>query len=471
MNNAIRYARDNDGQHVAYEVSGDGPLDLVFIPDWVTNLEVMREEPTIARFYDRLASFSRLICLDKRGSGLSDPVPLGAIPTIEEWMHDVCTVLDDLGSPRAALLGHGEGGPLALLFAATHPDRTHSIVLTDTCARRRRAPDYPWGLPDDIAQRYIQDIIGAWGSGEAARIGAPSEAAHSGFLERRGRLERLAMSPGEFAAIYPSTYDLDIRPVLATVRVPTLVLHRHDNPYMRIGNGRYLAEHIDGATLVELPGRDHFFHAGDIVEMLDHVQQFLTGTREVPDHDRVLATVLFTDIVGATGMAEQLGDRDWKNLLDRHHVVVRQELERFRGREVDTAGDGFFATFDGPARGVRCALAIRDVVRSLGMEIRAGLHIGECEVMGPKVGGIAVHIAARIMALSRPGGVMVSRTVKDLVAGSGLDFEPAGCHTLRGVAEEWELYFAMSRGSAVAGAGRPGAEYLNPPSSPPAARS
>lgn len=452
MKPTIRYARNHDGQNVAYEVRGEGPLDLVFIPDWVTNLEVMREEPTIARFCDRLASFSRLVCLDKRGSGLSDPVPLGAIPTIEEWMHDVCTVLDDLGSSRAALFAHGEGGPLALLFAATHPDRTHAIVLADTCARRRRAPDYPWGLPDDAARRYIDDIIGAWGAGEAARIGAPSNAAQPGFIERRGRLERLAMSPGEFAAIYPSTYDLDVRQVLATVRVPTLVLHRRDNHYMRIGNGRYLAEHIDGATLVELPGRDHFFHAGDVVEMLDQVQQFLTGTREAPDHDRVLATVLFTDIVGATGLAERLGDRDWKNLLDRHHALVRQELARFRGREVDTAGDGFFATFDGPARGVRCALAIRDIVRSLGIEIRAGLHIGECEVMGPKVGGIAVHIAARIMGLCQPGGVLVSRTVKDLVAGSGLEFSPAGRHTLRGVGEEWELHLAMGRPPERAGA-------------------
>jgi class 3 adenylate cyclase len=445
MSNNIRYARNNDGQSIAYEVSGDGPLDLVFIPDWVTNLEVMREEPSIARFLDRLASFSRLICLDKRGSGLSDPVPLGAIPTIEEWMHDVRTVLDDLGSRRAALLGHGEGGALALLFAATHPERTHAIVLADTCARRRRAPDYPWGLPDDAAERHIDAIVGAWGSGEAARFGAPSEAHAPGFIARRGRLERLAMSPGEFAAIYPSTYDLDIRPVLETIGVPTLVLHRSENPYMRVGNGRYLAEHIDGATLIELPGRDHFFHAGDTMAMLDHVQQFLTGTREVPDHNRVLATVLFTDIVGATGLAERLGDRDWKALLDRHHVLVRHELERFRGREVDTAGDGFFATFDGPARGVRCALAIRDIVRTLGVEVRAGLHIGECELMGDKVGGIAVHIAARIMALSQPGGVLVSRTVKDLVAGSGLDFEPAGRHALRGVAEEWDLYFAMSR--------------------------
>jgi class 3 adenylate cyclase len=455
MNNAIRYACNSDGQHVAYEVSGDGPLDLVFIPDWVTNLEVMREEPSIARFLDRLASFSRLIFLDKRGSGLSDPVPLGAIPTIEEWMHDVCTVLDDLGSARAALLGHGEGGPMAMLFAATHPDRTQALLLADTCARRRRAPDYPWGLPDDAAERYIAGIVGAWGSGEAAQIGAPSEAHRPGAVERRARLERLAMSPGEFGAIYPSTYELDIRPVLDTIRVPTLVLHRRDNAYMRIGNGRYLAEHIKDARLVELPGRDHFFHAGDTVTMLDHVQEFLTGTREAPDHDRVLATVLFTDIVGATGLAEQLGDRGWRDLLDRHHALVRQELARFRGRELDTAGDGFFATFDGPARGVRCALAIRDIVRTLGIEIRAGVHIGECEIMGDKVGGIAVHTAARIMAQSRPGGVLVSRTVKDLVAGSGLVFEEAGRHALRGVAEEWDLYFAQGRSLARHALARP----------------
>lgn len=457
MSSAIRYALNKDGQSVAYEVSGAGPLDLVFIPDWVTNLEVMREEPSIARFFDRLASFSRLVCLDKRGSGLSDPVPLGAIPTTEEWMHDVCAVLDDLGSSRAVLFGHGEGGPMALLFAATHPDRTHALVLADTCARRRRAPDYPWGLPDEAAERYIKVIIGAWGSGEAARIAAPSEANRAGVIERRARLERLAMSRGEFAAIYPSTYELDIRPVLETIRVPTLVLHRRDNAYMRIGNGRYLAERIRGATLVELPGRDHLFHAGDTATMIDNIQEFLTGTREAPDHDRVLATVMFTDIVGATGLAEQLGDRAWRDLLHRHHVLVRQELARFRGREVDTAGDGFFATFDGPARGVRCALAIRDIVRTLGLEIRAGVHIGECEVMGDKVGGIAVHTAARIMARSQAGVVLVSRTVKDLVAGSGLVFEDAGRHALKGVTEEWELYSALSGTQAQRGAAMPAA--------------
>jgi class 3 adenylate cyclase len=250
------------------------------------------------------------------------------------------------------------------------------------------------------------------------------------------------MSPAQFSALYPSTYERDVRPVLETIRVPTLVLHRRDNPYMRIGNGRYLAEHIAGARLVELPGDDHFFHAGDSQAMLNEVQEFLTGTREAPDHDRILATVLFTDIVDATGHAARLGDKGWRELLDRHHALVRQELQRFRGLEIDTAGDGFFATFDGPARGVRCALAIRDVIRGLDIEIRAGLHTGECELMGDKVGGIAVHIGARVAAAAEAGKVLVSRTVKDLVAGSGLAFTPTGVHRLKGVAGDWELYSA-----------------------------
>jgi class 3 adenylate cyclase len=442
MNNEVRYARNAEGQSVAYQVSGEGPLDIVFIPDWVTNLEVMREEPAIARFLDRLASFGRLIFFDKRGSGLSDPVPLGAIPTPEEWMDDVRSVLDDLGSSSAALFGHGEGASMAILFAATHPDRSSALVLADACARRRRASDYPYGIPDAGVQRYIDDIIGAWGTGQAALIGAPSLAKVPLAIERRARLERLAMSPGEFASIYPSTYELDVRSVLQTIRVSSLVLHRSDNPYMRVGNGRYLAEHIAGARFVELPGADHFFYAGDSNAMLDEVQEFLTGTRAAPHNDRVLATVLFTDIVGATVLAERLGDRAWHELLNRHHDLVREELQRFRGREIDTAGDGFFASFDGPARGVRCALAIRDQVRALGMEVRCGLHTGECELMGRKMGGIAVHIGARVMACAEAGQVLVSRTVKDLVAGSGLGFEHRGSGELKGVAGEWELYSA-----------------------------
>ena len=442
MQQDIRYAKNNEGQSVAYQVAGEGDLDIAFIPDWVTNLEVMREEPPVARFFDRLASFGRLICFDKRGSGLSDPVPLGAIPTPEEWMDDVRTVLDDLGCRRAALFGHAEGGTMALLFAATHPERTSALVLADSCARRRRAPDYPCGIPDQAVPRYIEDIIGAWGIGQAAQIAAPSHAQDPVFIERRARLERLAMSPGEFAAIYPLTYELDVRPVLETIRVPTLVLHRSDNPYIRAGNGRYLAEHVQGASHVELPGGDHLFHTGDSLAMLDEVQEFLTGTREAPDHDRILATVLFTDIVGATEHAGRLGDKAWRKLLDRHHALVRKELQRFRGREIDTSGDGFFATFDGPARGVRCALAIRDVLRPLGIEIRAGLHTGECELMGDKVGGIAVHIGARVMACADAGRVLITRTVKDLVAGSGLQFESHGAHRLKGIDGDWELYFA-----------------------------
>jgi class 3 adenylate cyclase len=442
MTSKIRYARNNEGQSVAYQVIGQGGQDVVFIPDWVTNLEVMREEPTIARFYDRIASFGRLICFDKRGSGISDPVPLGAIPTPEEWMDDVRTVLDDLGSERVAVFGHGEGGHMALLFAATYPERTLALILADACARRRRAPDYPCGIPDDAVRRYIDGIIGTWGTGQAALIAAPNIAGQPRAIERRARLERLAMSPGEFAGIYPQTYELDVRAVLEAVRVPTLVLHRNGNPYMRVENGRYLAEHIEGARLVELDGGDHFFHAGNIDAMLDEVQEFLTGTREAPDHDRILATVLFTDIVASTEHAARMGDKAWHDLLEQHNSLVRNELQRFRGREINTTGDGFVATFDGPARGVRCALSIRDVVRPLGIELRTGLHTGECELIGDSVGGIAVHIGARVMANSEPGRVLVSRTIKDLVAGSGLNFESHGQHQLKGVSGDWELFFA-----------------------------
>ena len=442
MKARIRFARNKDGQSVAYQVCGDGPLDIVFIPDWCTNLEVMWEEPGMARFLERLSSFGRLICFDKRGSGLSDPVPLGAIPTIEEWVEDVRTILDSIGSEKVALFGHGDGAPLAIMFAATYPGQTTALVLMDACARRSRAPDYPYGIPEEIVPRYIERIIDTWGTGLVSLVGAPSSAGDPHFIQMRARLERLAMSPAQFASLYPPTYEMDVRPVLSTISVPSLVIHRRGNPYMRVESGRYLAEHIDGATFVEFPGDDHFFNSGDSTAMLDAAQEFLTGTKESPDNDRVLATVLFTDIVSATEHAERLGDKGWHGLIDRHHALIRQELKRFRGREIDTAGDGFFATFDGPARGVRCALAIQDMMKSLDIKIRAGLHIGECELMGDKVGGIAVHIGARVMGKAEAGETLVSRTVKDLVAGSGLQFADKGTHSLKGVAGEWELFAA-----------------------------
>ena len=446
-----RYARNKEGQYIAYQVIGDGPIDLVFIPDWVTNLEIMWEEPTLARFLDRLAAFSRVICFDKRGTGLSDPVPLGAVPTWEEWMYDVGAVMDGAGSQRAAIVGHGDGGQMALLFAATNPNRTARLVLLDAYARRARAEDYPCGIPPDAAERYIGFIIGSWGTGQSALYAAPSQAGNPAFIEWRGRYERLSMSPGQFRAVYPLTYQLDFRSVLPAIRVPTLVLHRKDNGYIRADNGRYLAEHIDGASYLEVPGADHIFHAGHTEALLSPVEEFLTGKQAVPEDNRVLATILFTDIVTATEHAQRLGDRAWKDLLERHHEAVRAELARFRGQEVDTAGDGFFATFEGPARAVRCAFAIRDAIQSLGLDVRAGIHTGECEKVGGKVGGIAVHTGARVMGQATAGQIVVSRTVRDLVAGAGLEFESLGTRVLKGVSGEWELFLATESGNADVG--------------------
>jgi class 3 adenylate cyclase/pimeloyl-ACP methyl ester carboxylesterase len=427
---------------VAYQILGHGAPDLILIPAWDTNIEIMWEEPSLAHFLERLAAIGRLIVFDKRGTGVSDPVPLGSLPTMEQWVDDVRTVLDAVGSQHAVVFGHGEGGAMAMLFAAQHPDRTTALVLADTCARRLRAPDYPHGLPPDVAAHVVSTIVRFWGTGQAAIDGAPSRATDAAFIEWRGRYERLSMSPGEFSTMYPLTIDTDLRPVLSTIRVPTLVLHRRDNRYIRVDAGRHLADNIAGAKFVALPGDDHFFHCGDTDAMLDVVQEFVTGSPAPVTDQRVLATVLFTDIVGSTEHAATLGDRAWHALIERHHALIRRELARFRGREIDTAGDGFFATFDGPARAVRCALAMRDAVRELGIELRAGVHIGECEIMGAKVGGIAVHIGARIAAAAAAGEVLVSATIRDLVAGSQLEFDERGIHRLKGIEGEWALYAA-----------------------------
>ena len=435
-----QYARSGD-LHIAYQVTGSGPLDLVVVPGFVSHLEYQWEHPWSRRYCERLASFSRLIRFDKRGTGLSDRV--GNIPTLEQRMDDVRAVMDAVGSERAALLGGSEGGPMAILFAATYPERTSALVLYGSYARRPWAPDHPFGVTEQEWHAMIETIEKTWGEAGQPDARAPSAAGDPGYRQWWSTYQRLAASPGAAVAVMQMNKDIDVRPILPAIRVPTLVVHRMGDRVIRVEQARYLAQHIPGARLVEVPGDDHAPWVGDMDVILDEVEEFLTGTRHEADTDRVLATVLFTDIVGSTERAATLGDRKWRDVLDGYYALARRELVRFRGREIDTAGDGFFAAFDGPARAIRCAEAITAGVTPLGIGIRAGLHTGECEVMGDKVGGIAVHIGARVAGLAKPGEVLVSSTVKDLVAGSGLAFAERGIHTLKGVPGEWRL-FAVS---------------------------
>ena len=440
-----RYARSGD-LNIAYQVAGEGPTDLVYVPGWVSNVELMWEEPAMARFLDRLASFSRLILFDKRGTGLSDRVSNDKLPTLEERMDDVRAVLESVGSQRAALFGHSEGGNMCLLYAATHPERTAALITLGCFAKRRNPDDdYPWAPDADDREEAVLEVERNWGHlrPEDVAYYSPSRVGDERFVRHLEQYFRRSASPGAAAALLRMNSYIDVREVLSTIRVPTLVLHRSGDRDVKIAEGRYLAAKIPGAKFVELPGDDHWISAGDPDAIADEIEEFLTGTRPVPEPDRVLATVLFTDLVGSTERAAELGDRRWRDLLRAHDACVRRELERFRGREVDTAGDGFFATFDGPARAVRCALSIGEAVHELGVEVRAGVHTGECELDGPKVRGIAVHTGARIASLAGPGEVLVSQTVKDLVSGSGLSFEDCGAHELKGVPGEWRIYAAV----------------------------
>jgi class 3 adenylate cyclase len=442
-----RYAASADG-HVAYQVLGTGPRDLVFLPNWGSNVDVMWEEPSLAHYLRRLATFSRLICFDKRGTGVSDPVTLAALPTLEQWMEDVSSVMDAVGSERTALLGDAEGGQMAMLYAATHPQRVSALILSNTSARHLRDDDYPWGLPARSVEPYLVKMREFWGRGGLIDIMGPSVAHDERFRRWYGRYERLSLPPQAINAMYISQLERDLRGVLPTIQVPTLVLHRAGNQHLRAGHGRYLADHIPNAKYVEIPGDDHYFHVGDVEVVMAEIEEFLTGVRPVAEFDRVLATVLFTDIVGSTERAASLGDRAWRALLDTHNAIVRRELTRHRGREIKTAGDGFLATFDGPARAIRCAAAINDQVRPLGIEIRAGLHTGECELIGDDVGGLAVHIGARVVGEAGAGEVLVSSTVKDLVAGSGIRFADRGVRPLKGVPGEWRLFAVENRSAA-----------------------
>lgn len=439
MQPETRYAPSKDG-YVAYQIVGHGPLDLVFISGWASNIEVMWEEPALASYLRRLATFSRLLCFDKRGTGVSDPVPLAALPTLEEWMDDVRAVMDAAGSKRATLLGQGEGGPMAMLFGATYPERASALILSDTFARLLRDIDYPWGFPPDRVAQFLQQIEEGWGTGRNVDILAPSVAHDERFRRWFARYNRLANGPRAATTMFATSWRVDLRGVLQSIRVPTLVLHRAGNRYIRVGHGRYLAEHIPGAKYVEVPGEDALYYVGDTETILGEIEEFLTGVRPLPESDRVLATVLFTDIVTSTERSAEVGDRRWKDLLDQHDILVRRELERHRGRLVKNTGDGILATFDGPARAIRCAQAIAVSVKAMGIEVRAGLHTGEVELRGDDVTGLGVNITARVMDAAGPGEVVVSSTVKDLVAGSGLRFADRGAHDLRGVPGEWRLF-------------------------------
>jgi pimeloyl-ACP methyl ester carboxylesterase len=432
-----RYAKNGD-VHIAYQVFGGGPLDLVVVHGFVGNIELHWDFPDAARFYTRLGSFCRVICFDKRGTGLSDRDC--GIATLEERMDDVRAVMDAAGSERAALFGQSEGGPMSVLFAAAHPERTRALVLYGTFARSNQRD---WS-PERFDARMAEFDRG-WGT-TMSRLPmlAPGKLSDAAFSRAWTRLERQSASPAAAIAMLRMNKDIDVSHVLPVIRVPTLVLHRTGDLTVNVDQGRYLAAHLPGARYVEMAGHDHLVFVGDGDRLVDEIQEFLTGSRSEQDVDRVLATVMFTDIVDSTRRAAELGDRQWRALLDRHDETVRQQLKRFRGSEVKNLGDGFMATFDGPARAVRCAAAISEAVRALGITVRSGLHTGEIELKRDAISGIAVHIAARVAAEAEAGETIVSSMVRDLVAGSGLRFEDRGVRSLRGVPEEVRLYRVLA---------------------------
>jgi pimeloyl-ACP methyl ester carboxylesterase len=433
-----RYARSGD-LRIAYQVVGDGPFDLIFVPGFVSNIELWWERPEWANFFNRLAGFSRLILFDKRGTGLSDRV--AGVAHLEERMDDVRAVMDAAGCERAALFGVSEGGPMSLLFAATYPQRVRALVLLGSFAR------HPFLTVEKYRDERIEIVDRSWGTGEYT-LGrfVPTLSSDEAVRRDVARWERLSASPSATIAILQMNSEIDARHLLPMIRVPTLIMHRVGDQALPVENGRYLAENIPGAKYVELPGDNHIplFEPEIVDRIVGEAEEFLTGSRSEAEIDRILATVMFTDIVDSTKRAAELGDRSWRALLDRHHGAVSRQLSRFRGQQIKNLGDGVLATFDGPARGVRCACAIADEVRALGIEVRAGLHAGECEMLGDDLGGIAVHIGARVAALAGANEVLVSSTVKDVVAGSGLRFDDRGRQSLKGVPGEWHI-FAVER--------------------------
>jgi len=437
MEAQTKYAKSGD-VHIAYRIFGDGPRDIVLIPGTLSHVELSWEIPSNQHLLKRLTAFARVIVFDKRGQGLSDRV---GEQTLEERIDDVRTVMDAARSERATIYGWSEGGPMCLMFAATYPQRTSALVLYGTFASMRSEP---WGVTPEQLERILGAWETHWGEGVLLRANAPSRLNDKGIVQWLGRLERASASPGSILALMRANYEIDVRHLLPAVQAPTLILHRAGDALVPVKAGRYLAEHIPGAKYAEIPGTDHTVLDQETQDVIaDEIEEFITGAHRRPETDRVLATVMFTDIVRSTERAAELGDARWRELLSNYYVVLRKELTAFRGREVNTAGDGLLATFDGPNRAIRCACSVRERLRPLGLEVRTGLHTGECELIGDDVGGIAVHIAARVAATAEPDEVLVSSTVRDLVAGSGLRFADRGIHGLKGVPGEWRLFLVQ----------------------------
>ena len=442
MGPATHYTKVGD-VHIAYQVVGDGPIDLVVVPGWVSHLEVQYwEEPIVARFFERLASFSRLILFDKRGTGLSDRVAASALPTLEERMEDVRAVMDAVGSSRAAVFGISEGGAMCALFAATYPERASALVMSGCFPRWIKADDYPWAPTREQHEAAFLAYENAWGTSIGFKTIAPSVANDERCKNWWARNLRMGASPTDAISLYRMNIEIDIRAILPTIKVPTLILHRVGDRLIDVGNSRFMSKHIPGAKYVELDGGDHLPWFGDANAALGEIQEFLTGIRPSEEHERVLATVLFADVVGSTSQASTLGDAAWREQLEAFYQVARRELGRFRSTLVHTTGDGVLATFDGPIRAVSCALALCREVLAVGTKIRVGVHIGEVQMMDEEIGGLAVHIGARVMDIARAGEVLVSSTVKDITAGATIRFEDRGMYALKGLPDEWRLFRA-----------------------------
>ncbi|MDJ0955926.1 MAG: adenylate/guanylate cyclase domain-containing protein [Arenicellales bacterium] len=422
---------------IAYQVIGEGPVDLVVVPGWVSNIDLFWEEPSFVRFFQGLTAFSRVLLFDKRGCGLSDKV-LHA-PTLEERMDDVLAVMDAVGSERASLFGYSEGGSMSSLFAASYPERTEALIICGGYARKLKTEDYEWGTSEEENEAYFEALPDVWGGPVGIETIAPSMAKDARFRQWWAKFLRNSASITTSILVSRANTSVDIRHILPSIQVPTLILHARYDPMVTIENGRYLAEQIPGATLVELDTPDHLPWVGNPEQVLAEVRRFLTGKHDMHDVDRAVVTVLFTDIVDSTKLASELGDTAWRDLLEAHNVAVRRELEIHRGKEVKSTGDGFHAVFNGPARGIRCGLAIQEATNRIGLSVRVGMHTGECELRSNQIEGVAVHIAARVAALARGGEVLVSQTVKDLVAGANFSFEDRGVHALKGVPDEWRV--------------------------------